>query len=82
MSDHYLVKGDERIPLTQNLLIGRSDECDLARGDSNLNGAVEIGDFLAVLAKWGACGAPCAEDADLDGMVGILDFLIVLANWG
>lgn len=29
MSEQYLVKGDNRIPLTQNIVIGRSDECDL-----------------------------------------------------
>ena len=60
----------------------RADECDLARGDSDLDGNVGINDFLAVLAKWGVCGPPCPEVADLDGSVGILDFLNVLANWG
>jgi hypothetical protein len=58
------------------------DECDLARGDSDLDGTVGINDFLAVLAEWGVCGVPCPEDTDLDGSVGILDFLTVLANWG
>ncbi len=57
------------------------DECELARGDSNLDGSVGILDFLAVLAEWGLCGGPCPEDADLDGSVGVLDFLNVLANW-
>ncbi len=61
---------------------GLPDECDLARGDSDLDGIVGINDFLAVLANWGGCAAPCPEDADLDGVVGILDFLNVLANWG
>lgn len=61
---------------------GVRDECDIGRGDSNLDGIVGIDDFLAVLAKWGPCPPPCPEDADGDGFVGINEFLNVLANWG
>ena len=50
-------------------------------GDANADGAVNIQDFLAVLAAWGACTG-CGEDFDNDGVVGINDLLIVLANWG
>ena len=61
---------------------GVRDECDIGRGDSDLDGVVGIVDFLAVLANWGPCPAPCPFDADGDGEVGIVDFLLVLANWG
>ena len=61
---------------------GKSDPCELAHGDSNLDGTVDIDDFLAVLAAWGPCPDPCPADSNLDGIVDIDDFLIVLANWG
>ncbi len=50
-------------------------------GDANADLAVDIQDFLAVLAAWGRCPG-CGEDFDNDGMVGITDLLIVLTNWG
>ena len=50
-------------------------------GDANADGAVNIQDFLAVLAAWGPCTG-CSEDLNDDGVVGINDLLIVLANWG
>ncbi len=54
-------------------------------GDVDGDGTVGILDFLALLAAWGPCPAPCppACFADVDGdcTVGILDFLILLANW-
>ncbi len=55
------------------------------------DGVVGIQDFLAVLAAWGDCPAPCPPTcvADIaapggpgaDCTVGILDFLLLLANW-
>ncbi len=55
-------------------------------GDLDGDGVVGITDFLALLAAWGSCPAPCPPScpADLDGdcTVGITDFLTLLANWG
>ncbi|MCH7799889.1 MAG: hypothetical protein IID28_15835, partial [Planctomycetes bacterium] len=55
-------------------------------GDLDGDGLVGITDFLALLAAWGPCAAPCPPScpADLDGdcAVGITDFLTLLANWG
>ena len=50
-------------------------------GDANALLAVNIQDFLAVLAAWGHCTG-CGEEFDHDGMVGNSDLRIVLANWG
>ncbi|MCH7797361.1 MAG: right-handed parallel beta-helix repeat-containing protein [Planctomycetes bacterium] len=55
-------------------------------GDVDDSGAVDILDFLALLADWGPCPAPCpplcAADLDGDCTVGIVDFLALLADWG
>jgi hypothetical protein len=54
-------------------------------GDLDGSGAVDVQDFLALLAAWGPCPDPpamCLADLDHDGMVGVNDFLILLANWG
>ncbi|MCZ6834751.1 MAG: M12 family metallo-peptidase [Planctomycetota bacterium] len=58
------------------------DECDLAQGDNNLDGVVNVDDLLSLLAKWGVCADPCPEDTDLDGDVDVEDLLALLANWG
>ncbi|MCZ6834750.1 MAG: M12 family metallo-peptidase [Planctomycetota bacterium] len=58
------------------------DECDLARGDNNLDGVVNVDDLLNLLAKWGQCAVPCLEDTDLNGVVDVEDLLTLLANWG
>jgi hypothetical protein len=50
-------------------------------GDLDGDGVVGIVDFLALLAAWGPCPAPCIADLDGDGTVGIIDFLSLLANW-
>ncbi len=46
----------------------------------NVNGTVDIGDFLAVLGTWGQVGAAC-DFAGPSG-VGIDEFLAVLGQWG
>jgi len=55
-------------------------------GDLDGDGHVTVVDFLALLAAWGPCDAPCppACPGDLDGdcTVGVIDFLALLANWG
>ncbi len=49
--------------------------------DLDRNGAVDVIDFLALLAAWGGDpGGP--PDFDGDGDVDITDFLALLANWG
>jgi 6-phosphogluconolactonase (cycloisomerase 2 family) len=54
-------------------------------GDVDGDGTVGILDFLALLAAWGPCPAPCPPScpADFDGdcAVSITDFLTLLANW-
>ncbi|MHC4127293.1 MAG: multiheme c-type cytochrome [Planctomycetota bacterium] len=45
------------------------------------DGTVDVGDFLALLAQWGAPGACDCEDPP-DGAVDVGDFLAILAAWG
>ena len=60
---------------------GIIDDCDLARGDSNLDGTVNVTDLLKLLAAWGICPA-CPEDTNLDGTINVTDLLALLAGWG
>ncbi len=57
----------------------------LTPGDLDGDGAVGVVDFLALLASWGPCAAPCPPSciADLDGdcNVGVVDMLTLLGNW-
>jgi carboxypeptidase D len=48
--------------------------------DIDGNGAVDVNDFLMLLAAWGNPGGP--EDINGDGSVDVQDFLEVLAAWG
>jgi hypothetical protein len=52
-------------------------------GEDNV---VDVQDFLAILAAWGPCDAPCpptcAADTNDDCVVDVQDFLAVLAAWG
>ncbi|MHC4142570.1 MAG: hypothetical protein ACYSUF_12105, partial [Planctomycetota bacterium] len=60
---------------------GVPDECETCPGDcaAGGDGAVNVLDFLTLLAEWGQVGVPC----DLDGNgVDISDFLLMIANWG
>jgi hypothetical protein len=45
------------------------------------NAAVDVSDFLALLAQWGQVGASCDFDEPPDG-VNVTDFLAILAHWG
>ncbi len=49
-------------------------------GDVNGDEAVDVVDFLALLAAWGPCD-DCTADVDGDGTVGINDLLALLGNW-
>ena len=57
------------------------DTCELANGDSNLDGTINVTDLLALLAAWGIC-PDCVEDTNNDGLVNVTDLLTLLANWG
>jgi endonuclease/exonuclease/phosphatase family metal-dependent hydrolase len=48
--------------------------------DIDGSGAVDVVDFLTLLAAWGDAGGP--GDVNGDGTVDVLDFLQVLASWG
>ena len=52
----------------------------IQRGDSNLDGRVDVTDLLAVLSDWGEC-LHCPTDFDGDQSVNVTDLLNVLANW-
>ena len=67
------------VPDTNNN--GIPDTCDLARGDFNLDGVVNVTDLLSLLAAWGVCGN-CVQDTNGDGLVNVSDLLTLLANWG
>ncbi|MHC4421388.1 MAG: GC-type dockerin domain-anchored protein, partial [Planctomycetota bacterium] len=45
------------------------------------DGAVDVGDFLALLAQWGTADTCDCEDPP-DGAVDVGDFLALLATWG
>ncbi|MCZ6834867.1 MAG: hypothetical protein O7G85_03760 [Planctomycetota bacterium] len=60
---------------------GQPDVCDLAQGDNNLDGVINVDDLLSLLAKWGLCTEPCPADTNLDGAVDVEDLLTLLANW-
>lgn len=52
-------------------------------GDLDIDGGVDVGDFVALLNAWGPCPrGPCDADLDGDGLVGITDMLALLASWG
>ena len=57
------------------------DSCELALGDSNLDGTINVTDLLKLLAAWGVCDG-CVEDTDGDGLINTTDLLTLLANWG
>jgi hypothetical protein len=65
-----------------------TDDPDCAEADpcpcdcqEDKDGAVGVGDFLALLGQWGTNpGSPC--DLDGSGVVDVSDFLDLLANWG
>jgi uncharacterized protein (TIGR03437 family) len=69
-----------------NLAGPSCDPVGLVTGDLDRDGSVGVLDFLALLAAWGPCSAPCppscAADFDSDCEVGVTDFLILLASWG
>lgn len=55
---------------------------DVAYGDVDGGGFVDIDDVFAVLGAWGDCDGCCLEDVNADGAVDIDDVFAVLGNWG
>lgn len=68
--------------LINGIQLWKIDEPLPCPADLDLDGAVGITDFLALLAGWGPCAPGCPGDLDGDGDVGIIDFLALLAAWG
>lgn len=63
------------------------DPSDLReRSDVNLDGIVDVGDLLEVIAHWGQCPAwselSCIGDVDASFYVDAADLTTILANWG
>jgi Dockerin type I domain len=59
----------------------RLDECELARGDLNLDGVVSAADISALLNFWGATNPPFG-DLNGDGVINGADISVLLNNWG
>ncbi len=70
-----------RDPLLDKNDDGRLDSCNYARGDFNLDGAVDGADLGLMLAIWGAV-SPAIGDLSGDGLVDGADLSILLGNWG
>jgi hypothetical protein len=60
---------------------GRLDACELARGDTNLDGVVNSADLTVLLSLWGTTNPPVG-DLDGDGQINAFDVTILLTNWG
>jgi parallel beta-helix repeat protein len=56
------------------------DDCELARGDLNLDGVINAADLSVLLNFWGAVNPP-AGDLNRDGVVSAADLSIMLNNW-
>jgi hypothetical protein len=50
-------------------------------GDVDGDGAVAVGDLVAVILAWGPC-AGCAADVNGDGTVDVQDLVEVILHWG
>ncbi|MCZ6836301.1 MAG: hypothetical protein O7G85_11050, partial [Planctomycetota bacterium] len=46
------------------------------------DGMVDVNDLLVLLAAWGPCQLPCAEDIVQDGVINVTDLLSLLSAWG
>ncbi len=61
----------------------QGDPFPVMLGDLDGDGAVNVLDFLDLLAAWGVCVDECClPDLDLDANVGVTDLLLLLGNWG
>ncbi|MGA1225580.1 MAG: dockerin type I domain-containing protein, partial [Phycisphaerales bacterium] len=60
---------------------GTLDECELARGDLNLDGEINGSDLAILLNFWGAPNPPTG-DLTGDGTIDGADISVLLNNWG
>ena len=56
------------------------DACGNLLGDLDIDGHVNVADYLLLLLEWGPCPG-CPGDLNHDGEVGPLDISTLLANW-
>ena len=85
-----LVSSDETFDLNEDGEVNDEDVdfliediLDTKRGDANLNGTIDIGDFLALSRNFGQSDAGwTGGDFDGDGTVGVSDFLALSLNFG
>ncbi|MHC4991118.1 MAG: S8 family serine peptidase [Planctomycetota bacterium] len=60
------------------------DVANLAPGDLNADGQVNVDDLLALITAWGDCpeeSTSCPADLDHSGSVGADDLIILVMNW-
>ncbi|MFM7800232.1 MAG: hypothetical protein ACKPBA_14815, partial [Planctomycetota bacterium] len=60
---------------------GYPDQCDLDRGDLNLDGFVDGVELSYILTFWGGINYPIG-DLNHDGIIDGGDLGIILSNWG
>jgi hypothetical protein len=60
---------------------GGSGVSMFSKGDANLDGHINISDFVILMADWGQTGTGNAADFNGDGKVDITDFVALMANW-
>ena len=54
---------------------------DRTLGDLTGDGRIDVNDFNAILAAWGAGSTTRPTDFNHDGMVDILDLNVLMKNW-
>ena len=57
------------------------DTCEIARGDFNLDGAVNAADLSTLLNFWGTLNPPIG-DLNGDGAINASDLALLLNEWG
>lgn len=54
---------------------------DITTPDIDGDGAIGVGDLVALLESWGVCDAGCPADLDGDGLVGLADLIRLVESW-
>jgi hypothetical protein len=49
--------------------------------DANNDGAINVLDFVSLMANWGKTGTNIVADFNSDGKVDVLDFVMLMVNW-
>ena len=74
-------EGEDWLPIANETASAfRVDVTPDCPADFDGNGAVDVLDFLSLIAAWGQSGVP--QDLDGSGAVAVGDFLMLLAAWG